>query len=315
MVERAEPIFIVGVSQRAGTHFLYDLLSQHPDCAPALQADDETRGAWEDYLLDRAEPLVRYRDELASIWAGAGLRGQELGDGLLAALGEGLTRFLEDAQGPRAGSERRRPVTKTPAAGNLDLFPRLFPRASLVLIARHPQAVVASAVATFGGLPERWVRIWRAGARSLLSFQAAYPGRAALVRYEDLVADLEGALRPVLEAISLDASRFDFAAAAALPARGSSVVAAGDLAWQPVPVAQIGDPLGRGERLSPHLAERITWLAGPEMAGLGYLQPGEEAPLGRSAIRSAAHRVRDARWAIGRAGYRSVARVRSWSAR
>lgn len=308
-MDRPEPIFIVGVSQRAGTHFLYDLLSQHPDCTPALQAEDETKGAWEDYLLDRAEPLVRYRDELASIWSATGLPGEQLGDRLLASMGEGLTGFLLDRSS--AGPTSRRPVTKTPAAGNLELFPRLFPGAGLVLISRHPHAVVASAVATFGGLPERWVRIWRAGARSILDFQAAHPGRAVLVRYEDLVVDLEAALRPVLQAVSLDPERFDFSAAAALPARGSSAVAAAGVAWQPVPVADIGDPLGRGEQLPARLADRIAWLAGREMEELGYHRSGATAPRDGSARRSLLHRALDARWVVGRAAHRLAGRVRS----
>jgi hypothetical protein len=308
VVDRPEPIFIVGVSQRAGTHFLYDLLSQHPDCAPALPAEDETQGAWEDYLLDRAEPLIRYRDELAWIWSGTGLPGEQLGDRLLASLGEGLTGFL--AGGATSAGAVRRPVTKTPAAGNLDLFPKLFPRASLVLIARHPHAVVASAVATFGGIPERWVRIWRAGARSLLDFQAAHPGRAVLVRYEDLVADLEGSLRPVLDAVGLDPGRFDFAAAASLPARGSSAVAAAGVAWQPVPVADIGDPLGRGEQISPRLADRIAWLAGAEVDALGYDRSAPTGARDAGPRRSLAHRALDARWAVGRGLHRLAGRAR-----
>jgi len=309
VIERPEPIFIVGVSQRAGTHFLYDLLTQHPDCVRALEADDETQGAWEDYLLDRAAPLLRYRSELSSIWSATGLDGPAMGDRLLAALGGGLSGFLQDLSRGCDDSARGRPVTKTPAAGHLDLFPRLWPHADLILIVRDPRAVVASATKTFGGLPERWVRIWLEGARSILGFMAAHPDRASLVRYEDLVTDLEGTLRPVVEQLGLDATRFDFPAAGALPARGSSVVASAGLAWQAVPVTDIGDPLVRGVGLPPRLVRRIAWLAGDEMEALGYdASPGCGSQRG---LRAAGQRARDARWVLGRVGYRALRRPAS----
>ncbi len=300
--DRPEPIFIVGVSQRAGTHFLYDLLTQHEACAPALLADDEVQGTWEDYLVDRAGALLQYRGELASIWSATGLDGDGLGDQLLGTLGAGLASFLRALAGDGAGGLR--PVTKTPAAGHLDLFPRLFPGAGLVLIVRDPRAVVASATETFGGLPERWIRIWREGARQILAFRAAHPGRAVLVRYEDLVSDLEAALRPVLDHLDLDPAGFDLAAASALPARGSSAVAKAGVAWQPVPVAEIGDPLGRGDRLAPQLVQRLAWLAGPEAHALGYdVASDAPGPLGQ--------RARDAWWAAGRFGYRVARRGRA----
>ena len=299
MSERPQPIFIAGVSQRAGTHFLYDVLTQHERCTPALRGGDEVQGAWEDYLLDRAGPLVRYRDELASIWSAGGLDGAGLGDRLLAAVGDGMARFLADL----AADGERRPVAKTPAAGHLDLLPTMFPDAGLVLIVRDPRAVVASATATFGGLPERWIRIWRTGARQILDFLAAHPGRGVLVRYEELVRDLELALCPVLEALGLDPAGLDFEAAAAIPARGSSTVAKDGVAWRPVPSAAIGDPLARGERLAPGVVARIAWLAGAEARALGYDLPDGGGSVG--------HRARDARWAVGRAGYRLVRAGRS----
>jgi hypothetical protein len=125
-----------------------------------------------------------------------------------------------------------------------------------------------------------------------------------LVRYEDLVRDLEAGLRPVLEALELDPAGIDFTAAAALPARGSSTVARQGVAWDPVPVEAIGDPLARGDRLAPELVQRLMWLAGPEVRALGYDGPAEVP--GRLAQRGL-----DVRWAVGRAAYRLARRGRS----
>jgi hypothetical protein len=84
-------------------------------------------------------------------------------------------------------------------------------------------------------------------------------------------------------------------------------VAKQGVAWRPVPADAIGDPLARGRSLPAPLADRIEWLAGVEMDALGYER---RARPGAAANRSVAHRARDARWVIGRAGYRLAGRAR-----
>ena len=75
---RPSPIFILGISQRSGTNFLFDLLCLHPDCgAPSIK--------WEDFLVDKSDLLVRYVSSVYSWLAPSGNRSRSRGFTLRAS--------------------------------------------------------------------------------------------------------------------------------------------------------------------------------------------------------------------------------------
>jgi len=274
------PIFIYGITGRSGTNFVRDLLVRHPDCA---QGRPEI---WEDFFIDESDPLFAYANSLARRWR-AWVAGDPTPE-LMAELGRGLITFLSAG---RAG----RIVTKTPSVRNLGRFFRLFPEAKLLVLVRDPRSVAASAERSFDADYEGWARQWARHGRIILDFDQAWRATRgadyAIVHYEDLVVDTEGTLRKIFATLELDPERYDFEAAAALPARGSSQLAAsGDVHWKPVQRDADFDPLRRWRDWPEAKLRRIAWLTAPVAEQLGY--DLGEPPHG---FESAAHHARDAR--------------------
>jgi hypothetical protein len=270
------PIFIIGISQRSGTHYLYDLLLRHPDCRPALTATSPW-GSWEDHLLHFSDELSRYADALV---ASNSLNDEATRRLLMRSLGDGLMSFVTNLDNVR--NDARRAVTKSPLPENLDRFAELFPGATAVLMVREPSAVITSAMRTFGRDIDHWVRIWDDGARWILQFLDQHPGAAVLVRYEDLYADPVSYMRSLLPRLGLGAERYDFTALRRLPVRGSSQlgVSPDGVRWAPVTPDTSFDPLRRGHALSSRDQERLRWHALPEMKALGYAREDEISPEG-----------------------------------
>lgn len=273
--EARAPVFIVGIAQRSGTHFLYDLLVRHPDCRPA-RAATSWEGSWEDHLLDYSHLLSRYADLVAT---SNRLNRPDTRARLMRSLGLGLTDFVEGLDG--VVDDPRRPVTKTPVAAGLERFPELFPGSIAVLITRDPRAVVASALRTFGGRPDDWIWAWREGARAFVGLLETHPESCALVRYEQLYANPAAVLSQLLAQLGLARDTYDFAGIRHMPVRGSSELGGAPQAINWLPARPDGgfDPLQRGSALPKRVHERIIWCALPEMQALGYA-PADEDQLG-----------------------------------
>ncbi|RME38852.1 MAG: sulfotransferase [Planctomycetota bacterium] len=256
------PIFILGILPRCGTNYLLDLLTLHPDCVAA----EPMR---EDFLLYHADRLVEYAETVYGAWNPRWGATESDRERMLAGLGAGLCRFLTE------GREGKRVVTKTPRTENLDLFFRIFPEASLIVLVRDGRSVVESGIASFGWHRESAIRAWARSADRIDAFERTHRGqgyRYVLVRYEDLWTDLEAQMRRILGTVGLDEARYDFAAAADLPLRGSSTLrqAGGELHWRPVEKPPAFDPMSRFRHWSPLRHHRFNRLAGRQLERFGY---------------------------------------------
>lgn len=276
-----EPIFIMGIMPRCGTHFLASLLGLHPACTASALA--------EDCLLSHASKLVNYSVWLEQEWTrimGAGHAGDPAL--LRQCLGEGLATFLtrlkqrsvearaQQFQIPTAvTATARRLVSKTPQVLNLNLFFDFFPRASLLILIRDGPAVVESNARSFGIDPEAAMRTWNQGARTILAFDrdpASRGRKYRIMRYEELHRDPSLQMRELLPFLELDMASYDFARAEQVPVIGSSTFKrdGGKVRW--VPVAKTADfnPLARADGWSRAQHERFNWLAGDSARALGY---------------------------------------------
>jgi hypothetical protein len=301
---------VLGITQRSGTHWLADLLACHPDCRPALRRPGLRDAGWEDLLLEQAPLLARYAASVRSRWDVGFRHDQALEDALLARLGEATLAFVAsvDLDGGATGAATH-VVTRSPTVEGLELAGRVWPGTPVVVLVRDARAVVASALASFGGSAERWIRVWREGARTILRARSAeWAEQLLVVRYEDLCHDLAGTMTRVLDHVGLDPGSFDAAAAGRLPVRGSSETAgeAVGLHWQPVTPPRGFDPLSRGEKLPAAVRARLLWLAGPELAALGYSGGGHDRAEAADAGRQ---RLADVRWEALRAGRRLAAAI------
>ena len=284
-IEQADPIFIHGIMPRSGTNFLWDLLLLHPDCAPAREP------VREDLFLDHSDHLTAFVEAVRTAWDPRwGRFAPDVPERLHAALGEGLVSFLWD-------DRDRRLVTKSPSVRHLGRFFAFYPWARLLVLLRDGRSVVQSSMDTFGWDFDRACRNWAEGVDEIHRFQQAETARAdrwRLLRYEDLVDDTEGQLRPVLEFLGLDPARYDFEAARDLPVRGSSTFGRqdGGVHWEPVAKDATFAPKERWRSWTDEQLERFDWLAGDQLRSLGYTacQPP------RTITRSVRNALLDWRW-------------------
>lgn len=294
-IERADPIFIHGILPRSGTNFLWDLLLLHPDCVPAL---DPVR---EDLFLEHSDHLVAFAEAVRESWDPRwGALGPEVPGRLDAALGEGLVSFLWADRG-------RRLVSKSPSVHHLERFFSYFPTARLLVLIRDGRAVTQSCMDTFGWEFERAARAWADAADEIARFQRTHADRAdrwRLVRYEDLVEDLESALPPLLGFLGLDPEAYDMNAARDLPVRGSSTFfgpGRSSVHWDPVRRNESFSPNRRWASWTPQQRERFEWIAGRQLRAFGYEDPPAPSPPAGAGAR---HRLLDTWWAT-----RSLARL------
>ena len=293
MTDEAGPIFILGVLERAGTNFLSDLLTLHPDCAP-------TAPLHEDFLHFEADLLQEYARRTSAKWPARWSPSESGARDLMKSLGRGLLHILRTTADD---ASHRRLVTKTPSVKNLGLLPHLFPGAHAVVLMRDGRSAVESGIRSFGFTHEEQSRKWAWAARVIRETVGAPSDDAPaesrpylLVRYEELVTDPEPQLRRIFAFTGLEVERYDFAAVDRLPVRGSSTFrpASGDLMWQPVGRSDDFSPLERWRNWTSAQHARFNWLAGRELEAFGYELVGPRSGPGYH-LRN---RLADAKWKI-----------------
>src|SRR4051794_1861593 len=147
---------------RSGTNHLWDLLALHP-------AVDIPRPIWEDGIVAHAEHLARYVQDMHSFFASHPRWGvhETVQEELWRSLGSGLHGWLAGHATPGY-----RILTKMPSVRNMELLPRLFPGAPIIVLVRDGKAVVESCVRTFGWTYENATRQWARAAATVVAFEA-----------------------------------------------------------------------------------------------------------------------------------------------
>lgn len=277
------PIFIAGILPRSGTNFLYQLLSEHPDC--------QVGGIiWEDFLLAHADLIVRYAESVQEHWDPTWAVQERIGSpktALCRCLGQGLVSFLQlqyydEAQAKTSGASMalgaKRLVTKTPSVRNLQHFPTIFPDAHLIIVIRDGRALVESGIQSFNWSYDRGICAWAEAAQIITRFDKDTSNKRCkyiITRFEDLVRDTESELRRIFSFLALDPGRYDFSATAKLPVVGSCETRrAGEkeVHWHPVERTPAFNPVERARTWKRKMHERFNWIAGEELEQLGYVR-------------------------------------------
>lgn len=299
------PIFVRGIMPRSGTNFLADLLRLHPGVC--VNPND----IWEFPHFRALSFLEQYIHRLSVSPKTPSFDADEfrrcLGDAWCQYLGN----YFEREQ---------RIVLKDPSFGSLPKVFDYFPDACLLLVLRDLRDVVASGLkAGFVAPPKfslgnrhSWHRlfgpsdfVWicrkaRAEANEFLRFQQSseWDRRRAqilVVRYEDLVNDIEPQARRILVHCSLDLSVYPWDKLVRLPVRGSSFLrdASGKMNFARG-ISQPGDfqPVGRWHDWCGHKRRRFHRELAETMGQLMYpleedwiqpkTTPRESAPGGGS---------------------------------
>jgi hypothetical protein len=273
--------FILGVSQRSGTNFLYRILNLHPHCAGPGPI-------WEDCFLYHSETLAAFTEGMYKQWDSTWEVEEKLGGSplLLRCLGGAIENFLRRQLSPRGekiteSQGRSKPnqikvlLTKTPTALGLHHFWDLFPDAKLILLVRDGRAVVESMTVSFGASSEDAMRTWRDNAKRIHAFRSEHENKTnkfLVLKYEDIMEDERSSLLQILEFLELDTDLFDFDALQSLGVTGSSEAKKKDgvVHWQRQEKTSDFNPLARADHWSQQRHERFNWVAGKQMEDLGY---------------------------------------------
>jgi len=282
----ARAAFLFGVP-RSGTTLLLRLLDGHPDLLvlPRETHAADWHGARDPVAAFRARrredgPLFADsgRSEALDAWVAARLRGPaDIGSALRAVV-EGFARLLPAPPGARAWVEKTpKHLYRVPA------LRRAFGEGTRFLcLLRDPRAVAASQFTRWKRGGARHVRTfaarWAAADVVTRRFEAAMPGFRVL-RYEDLLADPEGAMRGVAAHLGVP-----WHPSLLLPTdRG--VPWAGNASSR-LALPRVALEPERGTRdLSPREAALVERLLAPRMRARGY-EPRDPAAGGPSAARA-----------------------------
>ena len=283
---KPDTCFILGLSQRCGTNFVYRLLNQHRRCiAPGP--------IWEDFLISRVQRLAEYVDGVYEDWDEkewgfeSTLGGKYRLDHLL---GEAIGEFLRLQLDPENGESpflrnNKRPedirylLTKTPSPEGIVHFHRFFPNAKLILLVRDGRSVVESMVSSFGASYKEMMKVWRDNAIMIDQFRSHAPrdtNQYLIVKYEDLVLRKHESVKSILSFLNLDPREYDFAAAESIGITGSSSLMRDHetLHWRPQVQTAEFDPVFRYRDWSPSMHARFNLIAGEQMKIFGYeLEP------------------------------------------
>ena len=188
------PVFLVGFP-RSGTTLLDQILASHPAVATLEERDT---------LSDATSELMNSNDAFES-WA-------ELSDDTLGRLRE---RYWQRVKGGLLG-EPPAPVVIDKQPLNAVLLPliyRLFPEAKIILAVRDPRDVVLSCFQQRFSMNEAMYQLLQLDSaasyydsvmRLIRMSRDKFPLKLHVVKYEDVIAEFELALRGVLSFLELD---------------------------------------------------------------------------------------------------------------
>ena len=250
-------ILVLGIHGRTGTYFTRNLLGVHREIGVSQLA--------EDFLIADASILSAYVLKVAVHWAlhppsETKHRSDQLRRSLGHALadhirGEGATRYI---------------VSRTPRVRGLEYVAEFLPGAKVVVTVRDGRDVVESGRRSFGWDFVETARAWATGVNHVLGLRNQQ--KVALVKFEDLVTDLEGALRPLFDFLHVDAESYDFVTARQVPVVGSCETREDSnvLHWRPVPKSVGFNPIGRWKNWTAKECDQFTAIAGEAMESVGY---------------------------------------------
>ena len=255
-MESSDLILILGAFKRSGTNHLRDLVCMHPDCVPSKIP--------EDFLPTESETLLKYANSTSIRW-GAGCKP------LMPLLLQNLcAAFLELLSG---GEVVEHVVSKTPSTEGVQNVDKIFPGAKIIFIVRDGRDTVESGRRSWDwGIKEKadW---WAQGVKRIFKFQENFPGRALMIRYEDLVLKQEETITKVLNWCRLDVEQYHWEVAKQAPVRGSSDLRhkfGEAMNWKPRQAWEGFSPIGRFASWNEHDIADFEESAGAVNRRLGY---------------------------------------------
>lgn len=263
------PVFLLSLP-RSGSTFVQRVLATHPQISTApepwillpLIYASRKQGVFAEY--GHSEAIVAIEDFCARLANGRGDYDRELREFAI-----GLYRRC-------AADGARYFLDKTPRYHLIvDDLLRLFPDARFIVLWRHPLAVVASMITTWGA--GRWnlyqfkIDLYR-GLANLVAAQQTMPGRMLAVRYEDLLTAPDRCWPRLFAHLGLeyDRSVLDQLPKVRLEGRVGDQVGSAQYATASV------EPLGKWRSVMRNPLRKawcrryLRWIGAPRLAVMGY---------------------------------------------
>lgn len=256
-----KPVFILGVSPRSGTNYLYELLALHPDCV-------KSRHHGEDFILYNSGKYLDFIKSVTGKWAPEWKNNPQL---FRDCLENGILSYLKPSE-----QHGRFVIMKTPHPDNLRNFFEMFHEGYLILLVRSGQDIAESFSKSFNYRFDDAVRAFSYGAREMIALteddKIMKTGRVILVKYEDLFIKNRETMTAILDFLNLDKTAFDFEASEHFDVIGSSQNKKdnGKVQWDPVKKSAAFNPLKRYAGWSRWRHYRFNWIAGAYTRKLKY---------------------------------------------
>lgn len=199
MSKSPQLVFLLGSGPRSGTNYLFRLLLKHPEVKPMKLGG-------EDFLLYFSNHLMDFTQKVSDIWNPSWGNDRE---SLNKALGSGLEQML----GLSSDTKEKVVLAKTPLAGNSENVFELFPNAKVILLVRHGKDMIESYIKSFNSSFD--VALWRyaSEANSIIKFRKKFKDfedeKFIVLRYEDIVQNIESEIERLLSFLGLPADSYD----------------------------------------------------------------------------------------------------------
>jgi hypothetical protein len=257
------PVFILGITGRSGTNYLYNLLQIHPDC-------EGSNLTAEDFIIFGLDKLEKFTTKIGGQWKKEWKYDHKIESQIKKSLGDGISAFLLN------GREDKCIVSKTPSTINIAKFFTFFPDAKLIIMLRDGKDVVESGVNSNFWNYEMGFHIWNKSAKRIVEFineNKSYSDRILIIKYENLINSLSKEINKTLSFCNLTPSKYDVHKANKINLLGSSSTNQKNkkFVWEVVTDKSNFSPLIRSQNWSKTLHYRYNKKCGDNAKKLGYL--------------------------------------------
>ena len=255
------PIFLHSIMPRAGSVFVGNIISLHPDISAYPNE------IWESPFLESMDHINGFSDHFFSSYAN---NRDSIGrDDFFVIFAASYQRYLYDAT-----PKDKVLFVKEPRTRFLPYFYEAFPDANLTLLVRDGRDLVNSTVESwphfgFEEVCHRWAKC----ARICLDFMKKYENsdRFILVKFEEVSEKPESFVESMCKKFKVDFDKYPIDKLETIPIQGSSALqVAGNVSWDPVKKPPSFNPIGRWNNWTDYRKKTFDSIAGEELRRLGY---------------------------------------------
>jgi len=257
-------LFILGILQRCGSNYLYNILIRHRDAEPCAQPG-------EDFIMYTSDGIFESAAAIKHRWhrSWIGERRNFFYKRYLQAIGKGILNYYLCPD----NIKNKLVITKTPFSNNIANFRSIFPDVRLIILIRNGKNLIESGVRTFGWNYENAFHNYAESANRILEFLNSEKNHklTLLLKYEDVFTHFGPTIQKLCRFLDLDPDGFNMHQIENLPVIGSSEhMTKKKKNWDPVDDKTGFNPIKRSSEWNPELHEKFDRICGGWHKKLGY---------------------------------------------